>query len=132
MTYFQSSYEYISCSNKLTLTYQTGSLTYLQDYYRGFRAYYELIDLPVTCPNWATKTTQIPPITSSYAPPTYPVTKEVFSTILATDELMGAQKCSIPFKFNGAMVDKCLKDESNNGKFWCSTTPDYDQNKQKV
>lgn len=128
ITSFLDSYEFISCSNTLTLTYTTGNTDGLQDYYRGFRSYYEIIDLPSTC-SGASTTPSIP--TTSYFPPTYPVSKEVFSSVLAIDSLNGMGTCSFPFKYQGEMKDKCLLD-STSGKYWCSTTPDYDKDKQMV
>ncbi len=41
MSLFHDNYEFTSCSNRLTLSYQTGMKDGSQMYYRGFRAYYE-------------------------------------------------------------------------------------------
>ncbi len=130
MTFFQDNYEFISCSNSLSVRYVSGPKNLLQDYFRGFRAYYELVDKPSSC-NVDGEVTTTQGITSTYIPPTYPVSNEVFSTVLGVDELMGEAKCVFPFKYQDSMVDKCVKDNGGD-KYWCSTTSDYDSDRQKV
>ncbi len=132
MTIFQDNYEFISCSNTLSVRYVTGGPNFLESYFRGFRAYYELVDKPLSClDNGQVTETTTQGVTSTYVPPTYPVSSEVFSTILGTDELMAKAKCVFPFKYQGSMVDKCVR-ESGSERYWCSTTADYDYDGLKV
>jgi len=37
------------------------------------------------------------------------------------------KKCIFPFNYNGAQHFGCIADEKTNGKFWCSTNVDVDQ-----
>ena len=123
----QTNYEFTTCSNKLTIKYHTTGKSALSQYYRGFRSYYELVDVPSTCSNAvitvATTTTAIVP--------TYPATGEVFSTITGTDQLGGLRPCVLPFKSDNTMNDECLLDSSTN-EYWCSLTSDYNVNKERV
>lgn len=129
ITNAQDSFEFIGCSNELTLTYQTGAGgNYLDSIYRGFRAYYELIDIPNTCGNVLT-TTNAP--TTEYVPPVYPGTTDIFSSVLATTSLLEVKPCYFPFEYNGQQYNKCAKDGSSD-EYWCSTTKDYNKDKQKV
>ena len=125
----QDTFEFIACSNELTVSYQTGAGgNEIDSIYRGFRAYYELIDVPNTCSNVLT-TTNVP--TTQYQPPVYPGTSDVFSSVLATTSLLEVKPCYFPFQYNGQEYNKCVK-EASSDEYWCSTTKNYDSDKQKV
>lgn len=124
----RNTYEYVTCSNRLDLNYSTSAVSGLSHSYRGFKAYYELVDLPDTCEN---RPTTIPPPTTTYVPPTRPINEEIFSSVLATDQQNGIRTCAFPFKYNGKTYETCIKDDSN-GEYWCSIVPDYTDISQKA
>lgn len=130
MTYFHDNYEYTSCSNQLTLTYKTDKKDGFQAYYRGFRAYYEAVDIPDSCDNQPTPKPSVS--TTVYVPPTHPVTNDIFSTVLATNVLGGLERCYFPFTYNGVEQNSCVKSDDGSGSYWCSTTANFDADQQKV
>jgi hypothetical protein len=44
MTVYQKDHEYTSCRNMVTLTFKTGAKDQFYNHYKGFMAYYELVD----------------------------------------------------------------------------------------
>lgn len=68
----QNSYEYITCSDTLIVNYKTSKAIVSDDNYRGFRAYFELIDKPASCFGSTPKSTAIPVLTTTSPKTTIP------------------------------------------------------------
>ena len=90
---------------------------------------YEVVDIPEDCGNRPGPATS--KSTTVYVPPTYPVSGEIFSSVLATNVLGGLEKCYLPFVYNGVAQSGCVRSEDGES-YWCSTTPNFDSDRQKV
>ncbi len=92
---FQQSYEYVTCADTLTVSYTTGSSGVVDESnnYRGFRAYFELIDKPEGCKvtTGSTSTTMESTMTTTTAltPPDKP------ASILRTVDICAGQNKTI-------------------------------------
>jgi hypothetical protein len=59
MTVYQKDHGYTSCRNMVTLTYKTGAKDQFYNHYKGFMAYYELVDAFENCQTTTTLTTTL-------------------------------------------------------------------------
>ncbi len=49
---------------------------------------------------------------------------------MGTDESGNSKSCYFPFKYNNALYDSCINLDQED--YWCSTTSDYDRDKQRI
>lgn len=72
----QNSYEFITCSDTLTVNYKTSKAVVSDDNYRGFRAYFELIDKPASCYGSTPKSTSVSVLTTTTILPTATISND--------------------------------------------------------
>ncbi|CAF0748416.1 unnamed protein product [Brachionus calyciflorus] len=113
----RNTYTFTSCSNNIDISYRTSNQQNTD--FRGFRAYYELVDLPTTCQNSLTTITS-----TTQAPLTTPLNDDVNSQVLTSGGNANGRPCQFPFKYQNQNYETCIAEGSN---YWCSVTDNYDR-----
>ena len=84
----QNTYEYITCSDTLTVNYKTSKGITSDINYRGFRAYFELIDKPASCYGSTSKSTTGPVLTTNTPITTKPIPQTTIPSDLSNNKIM--------------------------------------------